>query len=129
MSEHAEATAGLKPAPNAAEAAPARLTPWQPGECGAVASIRAYDGASEEQVRAALPQPLTTDEFRLGQRPDEFHVELQNYYPLSQPDNANILIHEWGWARGDCRLTLWFHDVDGVWKVVSGLEWNRQMEF
>jgi hypothetical protein len=59
----------------------------------------------------------------------EFRIELQNMCPLSNPDNANVQIEELTWWRGDCRLTLWLHQVKERWIVIDSCRWHKDVSF
>ena len=53
---------------------------------------------------------------------------LQNAYPLTDSANASVEIQEWTWERDPCRLTVWFHQVDGAWEVLENVRWHRDTE-
>ena len=73
--------------------------------------------------------PLSKESFRLEERVDEFHIALQNTYPMTEPKNASVQLQELTWANADCRLTIWFHLRDGTWRSFENLRWPRDAEF
>jgi len=78
---------------------------------------------------AELGEPAKKDSFKLGERQDEFRIELQNTYPLTNPENRDVQVREWTWEEKDCNLTLWFHQVDEGWVVFETMKWNDGTEF
>lgn len=69
------------------------------------------------------------ESLRLEERVAEFHIALQNTYPMTEPQNARVQIQELTWVNADCRLTLWFHLRDGAWQAFENLRWPRDAEF
>jgi hypothetical protein len=71
----------------------------------------------------------TRAEFRIAERPDEFHVRLQNTYPLTTPGNGDVRIVEWGWKHERCNLTAWLHDTSAGRVVLEAAIWSDAVEF
>ena len=102
---------------------------WAGDGCDHADRLSNLAALSTDQVEQRLGPPLRRESFRLGERQDEFHIGLQNTYPLAKPENAEVELQEWTWTAEDCRLTVWFHRVDGNWKTFENLRWHRTAEF
>ena len=122
----------------AADEAPAARPPpaqradtieWAYEPCDAPDEVPHFDGMTETEVTRLLGPPTHKDAFNMRDRPDEFHVELQNVYPLSNPANANVEIRESTWHAGECRLTVWFHRADGEWTALQNVRWDRNTDY
>lgn len=86
-------------------------------------------GKSQSQVLAKKGKPVKTEEFKLEEGMNEFRIELQNTYPLTEEKNKKIKIRELTWSKGDERLTVWFHNINGTWRAINKYEWHKDMEF
>jgi len=102
---------------------------WAKGPCEGVDRIPALNGLTAEEVTARLGPSGTQQSFLMGERQDEFHIVLQNTYPLSKPANHKVAIREWTWTQGSCRLTVWFHKVKDVWKSFENSRYSSKAEF
>ena len=105
------------------------MVDWADGGCDEVRELPDLAELTTEVVTRRLGEPMQQESFRMGERPDEFHIALQNTYPLNERDNADVEVMEWTWETGDCRLTVWFHQVEASWQSLSNLRWHRDTEF
>ncbi len=112
-----------------AESQDSLMLDWADSGCDELQELPDLAGLSTELVTQRLGQPEQRESFRIGERPDEFRIGLQNTYPLTEPENANVEVMEWTWENGDCKLTIWFHQVDQSWQSLNNLRWHRDMEF
>lgn len=104
-------------------------TDWARGGCESPDSLPDLNGLTPDALTERFGPPTQRESFALGDRPDEFRIRLQNTYPLTDSGNATVEIQEWTWERDPCRLTVWFHRVDGAWQVLENLRWHRDAEF
>jgi hypothetical protein len=102
---------------------------WASEGCEGVTKVSGLDGQSAERIAKLLGEPERKETFRLGERPDEFHVMLQNHYPLTKTANAMVEIQEWTWSKGDCRLTLWLHKKGTDWVGLENVRYPADAEF
>ncbi|HET9902599.1 MAG TPA: hypothetical protein VFQ27_02720 [Xanthobacteraceae bacterium] len=102
---------------------------WASGNCDGVSRVAGLDGRTAAQVAQMLGEPQNRETFRLGDRPDEFHITLQNHYPLHNPANRNVEIQEWTWAEGRCKLTVWLHRKGGEWVALENIRYAADAEF
>lgn len=65
-----------------------------------------------------------SEEFAMEQAVGELRIELQNTYPLSDPDNRSVRIKELWWNGDDSSLILWLHQVHDEWIVFDGARWQ-----
>lgn len=82
-----------------------------------------------EEVIEELGEPKYSESYTVGEASGEFRVELYNTYPLSDSNNLKVPIQELWWEDGDYNLTLWFHQVKGVWVVLNSCRWHKDVEF
>jgi hypothetical protein len=94
-----------------------------------VSRVAGLDGRTGAQVAEMLGAPERKETFRLGDRPDEFHITLQNHYPLTNAANRGVEIQEWTWTEGKCRLTLWLHRKGGDWVALENIRYATDAEF
>ncbi len=102
---------------------------WASGKCTGTERLAGLDGRTEAQLRDTLGEPTRTSSFRLGDKQDEFHIALQNHYPLKKPENAKVELREWTWQSHDCRLTVWLHKAGADWVALENLRYNAETEF
>jgi len=102
---------------------------WSGGSCDTVSRLPKLLELGVVELDRRLGPPERKESFRLGERQHEFHIALQNTYPLTVPENANLVLQEWSWSQGDCRLTVWLHRVEGAWRSFENLRWHRATEF
>lgn len=102
---------------------------WATGKCEGVAHVDGLDGQSAAQIAKILGEPERKEKFRIGERPDEFHVSLQNHYPLTKAANAAVEVQEWTWTKGKCRLTAWLHMKRGDWVGLENIRYPTDAEF
>ena len=102
---------------------------WAAGDCTDVTRLSGLDGQSDTELDRMFGAPARKETFRLGEKPDEFHVSLQNHYPLSVAGNAKVQVQEWTWENGKCRLTVWLHKPAANWVVLENLRYPSDAEF
>lgn len=87
-----------------------------------------YHGLSEAEIKEKIGKAKQSEDFRLADRQDEFHIELQNTYPIES--NADLQIREMTWEQdNECNLTLWFHQKQNRWVVFESVLWDKTLEF
>lgn len=101
---------------------------WAAGDCADVTRLSGLQGSDSELART-LGEPTRKQTFRLGDKQDEFHITLQNHYPLSVPANASVEIQEWTWERANCRLTVWLHKPAAEWVALENIRYPAGAEF
>ena len=101
---------------------------WRPTGC-ALGKTPEFHGKTPDEVVTEIGEPARKDVFKIGERQDEFRVELQNTYPLSVEGNGDVEVQEWNWKHDDCNLTLWFHAPSGDWSVFESLVWPDDVDF
>jgi hypothetical protein len=102
---------------------------WASGPCDGVTRVDGLVGRTDAQIVETLGEPERRETFRLGERPDEFHISLQNFYPLSEPANAKVQVQELTWTKGKCRLTVWLHNKGGNWVGLDSIRYSTEAEF
>jgi len=108
---------------------PDRSVTWDPSSCEKVEKVPRFLDKSAIEISSELGEPARKDSFKLRERQDEFRIELQNTYPLTDPRNRDVPVREWTWEEKDCNLTLWFHQVNEEWVVFETMKWNDGTEF
>ena len=97
---------------------------------GGLATLPKYHGAPRAAVVRQLGEPERVAKFRMDEAgPSEFRIALQNTYPLTNPDNAAVLIEEVTWQDGDYWITLWLHRVSDAWVVLDSCRWHKDVRF
>lgn len=102
---------------------------WAAGDCADVTRLTGLEGKSDAELGQMLGAPARKDTFRLGEKQDEFHITLQNHYPLSVAANAAIQVQEWTWEAGTCRLTVWLHKPAASWVALENIRYPAGAEF
>jgi hypothetical protein len=102
---------------------------WANGPCTSIDRVGELIGLTTAEIETILGRPERKEEFLLGDRPDEFHIVLQNTYPLTKAQNAKVKIEEWTWTSGPCRLTVWFHHERETWKSFESSRYSSTAEF
>lgn len=102
---------------------------WSGDSCDTVSRLPKLLGLGVAELERRVGPPDHKESFRLGERQHEFHIALQNTYPLTIPENANLELQEWSWSGGDCRLTVWLHRVQGAWRSFDNVRWHWATEF
>jgi len=113
--------------PHGQEGSPVETGPSWAEACEAPMQVDQLHGLDGATLAARLGEPERKETFRVGERQDEFHVQIQNTYPL--PASADVEIQEWTWAAGDCRLTVWLHAAGDAWTSFGSLRWPKGAEF
>jgi hypothetical protein len=102
---------------------------WAASDCTDVTKLTGLDGQTDAALGEMLGAPSRKDTFLLGERQDEFHVALQNHYPLTVAANAAVQLQEWTWEKGACRLTVWLHKPAASWVALENLRYPADAEF
>ena len=102
---------------------------WASGKCEGITRVDGLDGQTDSQIAKLLGEPERKETFRLSDRPDEFHITLQNHYPLSRAANRDVQMQEWTWTKGQCRLTVWLHKKNAVWVGLENIRYSTDAEF
>lgn len=102
---------------------------WADGECTGVTRLSGLEGQPEIKLSEMFGAPARKETFLLRERQDEFHVTLQNHYPLSVAANAAVQLQEWTWEKNGCRLTIWLHKPAGSWVTLENIRYPGDAEF
>ena len=102
---------------------------WSDSGCTDVRQVPQILGREPDALEKEIGPPARKDQFKVGERPDEFRIELQNTYPLTVVANRSVEVREWTWDRGQCHLTVWFHSVEGSWRCLNATIWPEGVEF
>ena len=102
---------------------------WAVVPCTRVEALPGLKGLGEGEIESLFGRAQAQSSFLLGERLDEFHIVLQNTYPLSKPKNRELPVREWTWSKGDCKLTVWFHEVNKTWSVFENSRYPASAEF
>lgn len=102
---------------------------WASGKCEGITRVEGLDGQADSQIAKLLGEPERKETFRLGDRPDEFHITLQNHYPLKNAANRDVQMQEWTWTKGACRLTVWLHKKNADWVGLENIRYSTDAEF
>src|SRR3989304_2733899 len=90
---------------------PGRSLAWDASSCEVLEKVPRFLDKTATEVPSDLGEPAKKDSFKLGERQDEFRIELQNTYPLTNPENRDVQGRGGTWGEEDGNLTLWFHQV------------------
>lgn len=102
---------------------------WAKKPCTRPETLPGLSGQSEADVEKLLGTPDQKDAFSMGERTDEFHITLQNTYPLANAANKQVAIREMTWKRGACKLTVWLHQAETGWRVFENSRYPATAEF
>jgi len=91
--------------------------------------VTQYLGMTKDEVIAARGAPEHAYTYPMSSTGSEFDGPLQNTYPLTNPANADVQIEELHWSTGDFIITLWFHQIDGEWRVLNAYLWHKDARF
>ncbi len=86
-------------------------------------------GKSLENILNKYGKPGSEQIYEMSQAQNEFRIELQNTYPLSDPANRKIKIRELSWLDKENVTTIWFHQKNGKWRVLNILRWEKNTDF
>lgn len=84
-------------------------------------------GRSEQVVRRAYGRPLGMQDFTLGSGVNAARLSLRRKFPGAR--YAHLPVRELGWARGQCRIVVWFIRRGADWNAVHALRSNAAAEF
>ena len=102
---------------------------WLEAACPDVAKVPGLRNREQAAITKILGEPTRSERFRVGDRQDEFRIEIQNTYPLTVPENRIVEIHEWTWEKKSCRLTVWLHQVAGQLRCLDATLWPEGTDF
>jgi len=102
---------------------------WHSMGCKEVSRLSMFIDLGVAEIKERLGLPERKESFQMGKYQDEFHIALQNTYPLTIPENMHVNIQEWNWKKGECCLTLWLHKVDDEWRSFETLLWHKDTDF
>jgi hypothetical protein len=97
--------------------------------CTSLTQLPGLNGQPDIRLSQTLGTPNRKETFLLGERQGEFHVTLQNHYPLTVAANAKVELQEWTWESGTCRLTVWLHKPDTTWIAFENMKYPATAEF
>ncbi len=86
-------------------------------------------GKSLENVLKEYGLPDSEQTFEMSEAQNEFRIELQNTYPLTDPRNRKVKIRELSWFDKENVTTIWFHRKDGEWTALNILRWQKGTDF
>ena len=102
---------------------------WAKKPCTRPETLPDLSGRSEADVEKLLGTPDQKDAFLMEERTDEFHITLQNTYPLTKAANKQVAIREMTWKRDACKLTVWLHQAETGWRVFENSRYSATAEF
>lgn len=102
---------------------------WSAGSCTGIDHLKELDGLTGEKLEETLGTAGKKDSFLRGERQEEFHVLLENTYPLKKEGNAEVPLREWTWTEGKCKLTVWLHQVNGQWTAFENSRYSATAQF
>lgn len=102
---------------------------WAESPCTGIKRLAEYDGLTERDLEAKLGAPRAKESYLREERQDEFHVVLENVYPLKKAENRKVPLQEWTWREKDCQLTVWLHQEGGVWKSFLNSRYSATADF
>ena len=94
-----------------------------------ISKMPELQGLSIDQALHQYGKPEKDYSFRMKEPLHEFRVELLNFYPQDQPENREVEIRELWWKDGDYHITVWFHQIQGQWKVLDTRRWHQDIDF
>jgi len=101
----------------------------KPSPSEPVTSLPQYHGQTREAVESRLGKPVQEDRFPMSAVLGEMREPLLRTYPLSEPENADVMIEELWWKDGEYWTTLWFHQVNSQWIVLESCRWHEDVLF
>ncbi len=102
---------------------------WQSWPCSPPGPVVGIAGLTKQQLIDKFGKGFASETFALGDKRDEFHVGLQNKYPLAKKENASIKITEMTWAGTGCKITVWLDMQNGALHAFDSLIYNKDAEF
>ncbi len=88
-----------------------------------------YHGKTATSVLEELGDPASDTTFPISQAYGEFRVGLFNFYPDFAGVDADVMIRECTWDQWRYRLTLWFHQEGGEWRVLDSCRYHEDVKF
>jgi hypothetical protein len=107
----------------------AKTPDWSKYNCETPQRLDQLDGLTLNQLKAAFGVAASDENFALGNRMDEFHVSLQNKYPLSRAGNEKTNIRELTWIGPKCKITAWLDKQGNSWRTFDSLIYSVNSEF
>ncbi len=102
---------------------------WAKSPCTGIVHLPELDRLTPAELEAQLGAPRNKESFPRGERQDEFHVLLENFYPLKKAGNRDVPLQEWTWTEKDCQLTVWLHEVSGRWISFVNSRYSASADF
>src|SRR5262249_29525094 len=72
---------------------------WVKEPCTGIAHLAEFNNLSADDLEAQLGAPKKKESFRRGERQDEFHILLENTYPVKKAENKEVPLQEWTWTE------------------------------
>lgn len=88
-----------------------------------------YAGRTLEAVTRDLGQPTFSRQMTVAESWDlPFRGNfVGKAYSPADADQAKVQVRELSWKRRRTYVTVWFHQVDGRWVGIDGVEWHKRM--
>ncbi|MCC6341312.1 MAG: hypothetical protein IT166_03880 [Bryobacterales bacterium] len=102
---------------------------WAKSPCTGIVHLPELDRLTPAELEEQLGAPRKKEPFLRGERQDEFHVVLENFYPLTKAGNRDVPLREWTWTEKDCQLTVWLHKVSGRWISFVNSRYSATADF
>jgi hypothetical protein len=102
---------------------------WTKLTCDSPSSLSEINGLTEVNLESTFGPSQTSEIFALGDKQDEFHISLQNKYPLSKKGNKLIQIKEMTWIGPKCKITVWLDQQGTGWRTFDSLIYSKESEF
>lgn len=102
---------------------------WTTSPCTGIVHLPEFDGLASAELEAQLGVPRKKESFLRSERQDEFHVLLENVYPMKKAENREVPLQEWTWTEKDCQLTVWLHKVNGSWTSFVNSRYSAKADF
>ncbi len=102
---------------------------WRCWPCSPPGPVVGIAGLTKQQLIDKFGKGFASETFALGDKRDEFHVGLQNKYPLAKKENASIQITEMTWTGPGCKITVWLDMQSGALHAFDSLIYDKDAEF
>lgn len=102
---------------------------WSTLTCTAPQPLVDSHGLTEAGLEKRFGPAEAQEIFAMGDRQDEFHISLQNKYPLTDKQNAQVQIKEMTWTGPACKITVWLDQQADGWRTFDSLVYSKESEF
>lgn len=102
---------------------------WSALICDAPRPLADVHDLTEAGLETRFGPAEAQEVFALGDRQDEFHISLQNKYPLADKQNARVQIKEMTWTGPACKITVWLDQQGDGWRTFDSLIYSKESEF